>query len=83
MYIGYGKHVYNSHFSLIVSCSCTVDVNNDDRKITVCSGPSVAPCLCDYNGCMVGYNHNHCLYQSYLLYSVIIPLMLVMVMCVD
>ncbi|XP_065903420.1 uncharacterized protein [Dysidea avara] len=39
-------------FQTSLSCSCSVNINNDDRNFTVCSGPSVAPCLCDSHSCM-------------------------------
>ena len=41
-------------YILTVNCSCSVDVNNHKGNLTACSGPSVAPCLCNFNSCKVG-----------------------------
>ena len=46
----------HSFILLTVSCSCDINVTNDDKVITVCAGPSDAPCLCDSSSCVVSYN---------------------------
>ncbi|XP_065911114.1 adhesion G protein-coupled receptor L3-like [Dysidea avara] len=50
------SNVTSEGFQIIIvhpglSCSCDVNVTNNDKMITVCVGPSDAPCLCDSSCC--------------------------------
>ena len=78
-------YLYEYKFKTVIAlfikgyCSCIADDKSTVR--TVCAGPSTPPCLCSYKSCRVSYSQDTP--DSFYIYSAIIPLILVMVMCVD